>query len=172
MIVGRGLAAWPQCLVANDPYIWLAARAISFVYVCLDASPQSIWDQIFLGLNEAGHRRPPIAAIAQPVEPHRSLANECSVEMSWPHDSRNEVVSANRTRGSTIDGVLWGFKIPPIINPPCLNATPQMRVRGRIWRFPKAECYSIMVHLICASEQELRMCRYVYCSTKCRVLPR
>ena len=137
MIVRRGLAAWLQCLVANDPYIWLAARVISFVYVWLDASPQSTWDRIFLDLNEAGHQRPPIAAIAQSVEFLRSLANECSVEMSWPHDSGNEVVSANRTSGSTIDGVMWGFRIPPIINSPYLNATPRIRVWGRIWGFPR-----------------------------------
>ena len=92
MIVRRGLAAWLQCLVANDPYIRLVARAISFVYVCLDASPQSIWDQIFLGLIEAEHQHPPITGIAHSEERPMSLANECLVDRLWLHDSGNEVV--------------------------------------------------------------------------------
>lgn len=61
LIVRRGLAAWPKCLVSSDRYIGLSEGAILFAYAALDASSQSIWDQILQCANEAGLQLPPIS---------------------------------------------------------------------------------------------------------------
>lgn len=61
MIVRKGLAAWPKCLVSKVHYIGLSEGATSFAYAARDASSQSIWHQIFQHANETGKQLPPIS---------------------------------------------------------------------------------------------------------------